>query len=105
MERIGISDRRAVGRDAWLSFVRRYIAAFARKTITSHEFKAFFQHTFPTVSSVDWDAWLHAYGDVPEKLKLDSSLAVAGQQLAAAWLAGSSAPRPTTVFSNSTFGV
>ena len=83
-----------VGEDAFLEFTKAYIATFKYKTITSEEFRAFFNNHFKgtaqesKASTFDWDEWLYKPGMPPASYdpNFDRSLAEDAEMLASGWL-------------------
>lgn len=77
-----------VGTPAFEKFFQAYIAKFASKTITSEEFKVFFNQHFQgneAIKDFDWNTWLYSPGMPPEEPKFDQTLAEESQKLAQAW--------------------
>lgn len=80
---------RRVGKGKFEDFFKAYIKEFARKTLTSDDFKTFFLKYFaqnPAVQDIDWDRWLYEPGMPPETPDFDRSLAEASEQLADGWV-------------------
>ena len=83
-----------VGEDAFLEFTKAYIRTFKYKTITSEEFRAFFNDHFKgtaeesKASTFDWDEWLYKPGMPPASYdpNFDRSLAEDAETLASDWL-------------------
>lgn len=77
-----------VGSPAFEKFFQAYIAKFASKTVTSEEFRAFFNAQFKGNASVkdfDWNTWLYSKGMPPTKPQFDKSLAESSEKLAISW--------------------
>ena len=77
-----------VGSPAFEKFFQAYIAKFASKTVTSEEFRAFFNTHFKGNASVkdfDWNTWLYSPGMPPTKPNFDKTLAESSEKLAIAW--------------------
>ena len=77
-----------VGSPAFEKFFQAYIAKFASKTVTSEEFRAFFNTHFKGNASVkdfDWNTWLYSPGMPPTKPNFDKILAESSEKLAIAW--------------------
>jgi len=77
-----------VGSPAFEKFFQAYIQTFASKTVTSEEFRAYFNAHFKNneaVKDFDWEAWLYAPGMPPSKPHYDTTLAEASERLAIAW--------------------
>uniref|UniRef100_A0AAV1TIR4 Peptidase M1 leukotriene A4 hydrolase/aminopeptidase C-terminal domain-containing protein n=1 Tax=Peronospora matthiolae TaxID=2874970 RepID=A0AAV1TIR4_9STRA len=66
------------GHDVFDKFAQAYIQAFKFKTVTSAEFRAFFEQYFAeqpeALSKVDWEAWYHSPGMPPVANKFDTTL-------------------------------
>jgi len=80
---------RRVGTPAFEKFFKAYVAKFASKTVTSEEFRTFFNHHFKNdavkIKDFDWNAWLYSPGMPPEDPNFDRTLAEASEQLAVNW--------------------
>jgi leukotriene-A4 hydrolase len=79
-----------VGTPKFEAFFKAYIKAFAYKTVTSEEFKAFFETHFEgnaPIADFDWDAWYHQPGMPPETPSFDRTHAEASENLANQWIA------------------
>lgn len=79
---------RRVGSPQFEKFFQAYIAKFASKTVTSEEFKAFFNQHFEgnkAIADFDWNTWLYSPGMPPEKPDFDRTMAEASEKLATAW--------------------
>ncbi|TYZ62403.1 hypothetical protein PybrP1_010213 [[Pythium] brassicae (nom. inval.)] len=70
------------GHDTFEAFARAYIRAFRFRTVTSAEFRAFFERYFTetvdrrdAIQQVDWERWYHAPGMPPVPAGFDTSLA------------------------------
>ena len=78
-----------VGTPAFEQFFQAYIAKFASKTVTSEEFRTFFNQHFKDKAAVikdfDWNTWLYSPGMPPENPNFDRTLAEASEKLAIAW--------------------
>jgi aminopeptidase N len=84
---------RAVGRERFDGFIRRYIDRFRFTSITTEEFVAFLDTELPGVGKrVDADAWLHRPGMPAGAPVFRSGKLESLKTLAAGWLSGS---RPT----------
>ena len=79
-----------VGTPEFEAFFKAYIKAFAYKTVSSDEFRAFFEKHFEgnnAIADFDWDAWYHQPGMPPETPNFDRTHAEASGNLANAWIA------------------
>lgn len=79
-----------VGTPEFEAFFQAYIKAFANKTVTSDEFRAFFEEHFAAseaIADFDWDAWYHQPGMPPETPDFDRTHAEASENLAKEWIA------------------
>ncbi|CAB9504832.1 Leukotriene A-4 hydrolase [Seminavis robusta] len=77
-----------VGTPEFEKFFQAYVAQFASKTVTSEEFRSFFNQHFKGNASVkdfDWNTWLYTPGMPPEKPQFDRTLAEASEKLAIEW--------------------
>lgn len=77
-----------VGSPQFEKFFQAYIAKFASKTVTSEEFKVFFNQHFQgnkAIQDFDWNSWLYDVGMPPETPKFDRTLAEASEKLATSW--------------------
>ncbi|CAB9526220.1 Leukotriene A-4 hydrolase [Seminavis robusta] len=77
-----------VGTPEFEKFFQAYVSKFASKTVTSEEFRAFFNQHFKTnakVKDFDWNTWFYSSGMPPEKPQFDRTLAEASEKLAIAW--------------------
>ncbi|KAJ8599808.1 hypothetical protein CTAYLR_004000 [Chrysophaeum taylorii] len=76
-----------VGKDRFREFVRSYLGRFEDGVVTSEDFKNFAVENLLGSSSedIDWDAWFHAPGNLPQTYALDTSLTVAVDEAAAAF--------------------
>ena len=77
-----------VGSPAFEKFFQAYIAKFASKTVTSEEFRNFFNQHFKdndAARSFDWNTWLYKPGMPPEKPEFDRTLSEASEKLAMSW--------------------
>lgn len=78
-----------VGTPEFEAFFKAYIQAFAYKTVTSDEFRAFFETHFEgneAIGDFDWDAWFHQPGMPPETPNFDRTHAEASESLAKQWI-------------------
>jgi len=85
-----MSLERRVGTPEFEIFFKAYVKKFAKKTLTSDDFKSFFMDHFQgnvSVNTIDWDSWFYSPGMPPESLSFDHSLAEASEKLAKAWVA------------------
>ena len=80
-----------MGKDKWNEYIPHYFTTFARKSLSSSEFKdnllSFFApDTTATAAlkTVDWDTWFHAPG-LPPKPDFDTSLVDVCYALASKW--------------------
>jgi leukotriene-A4 hydrolase len=79
------------GHDVFDKFAQAYIQEFKFKTVTSGEFRAFFETYFAdkqeALRQVDWEAWYHSPGMPPVANKFDTTLTeqatTLGEQMAA----------------------
>ncbi|CEG36882.1 leukotriene a-4 hydrolase aminopeptidase [Plasmopara halstedii] len=65
------------GHDEFDKFAKAYIQEFKLKTITSNEFRAFFETYFAqheAIKKIDWDAWFYSPGMPPVANKFDTTL-------------------------------
>ncbi|CAI5718532.1 unnamed protein product [Peronospora farinosa] len=66
------------GHQVFDKFAQAYIQEFKYKTITSGEFRAFFEKYFAeqteALSKIDWETWYHAPGMPPVANKFDTTL-------------------------------
>ena len=70
-----LSLERAVGRQSFDEFLRRYISAFRFQSITTEEFLAFLRRELPGVGAkVDLDAWVYRPGLAEPLPELSSKL-------------------------------
>jgi leukotriene-A4 hydrolase len=79
-----------VGTPEFEAFFKAYLKTFAYKTVTSEEFKDFFETHFegnPGIADFDWDAWYHKPGMPPETPDFDRTHAEASENLAKQWIA------------------
>lgn len=79
-----------VGRSAFEKFAKEYLNKFKFLTVTSEQFRAFFQDHFRNngcVSDFDWDTWLYSPGMPSQKPNFDVTLSKASDDLAGKWLA------------------
>jgi leukotriene-A4 hydrolase len=79
---------RRVGSPAFEKFFQAYIAKFASKTVTSEEFRTFFNQHFKgdySVKDFDWNTWLYTPGMPTENPNFDRTLSEASEKLAIAW--------------------
>ena len=80
-----------VGREKWNTYIPHYFTTFARKSLSSDEFKAnllaFFQtdaKASEALRAVDWQAWFYSPG-LPPKPDFDTSLADVCYYLVSKW--------------------
>ncbi|KAL9098607.1 MAG: hypothetical protein Q9163_005770 [Psora crenata] len=80
-----------VGKDKWNEYIPHYFTTFARRSLTSAEFRdnliSFFASdstATAVLNAVDWDAWFYAPG-LPPKPDFDTSLADVCYELAGKW--------------------
>ena len=89
-----------VGSEKFGAFAKAYLHKFKYSTVTSEEFRAFFQNYFEgddSVQNFDWDTWLYKGGMPPESPEFDRSLSEAAFELATSWVefdGGSSTTKP-----------
>jgi len=79
-----------VGTPEFEDFFKAYMKAFAYKTVTSDEFRAFFEKHFEgntAIADFDWDTWYFQPGMPPETPDFDRTHAEASEDLAKAWIA------------------
>ncbi len=70
------SLEKLVGEEAFGEFMKAYFNHFKFVTVTSQQFREFFEHYFKDVDGVmafDWDTWLHKPG-LPETPNFDRTL-------------------------------
>ena len=96
-------ENKAGGEAAFKPFIKAYLKFFAFKTLTSHDFKAFYLDYFTKkenvgssagdaaaaaadLGSIDWDAWLSGCGMPPIANTFDSSLLSAVEALKSTWI-------------------
>ena len=82
---------RQVGRERWNKYIPHYFTTFARKSLTSDEFKANLLSFFASddvassvLKAVEWDNWFYAPG-LPQKPSFDTSLVDVCYALASKW--------------------
>lgn len=85
-------EKKAGGEEAFKPFIKEYLKAFAFKTLTSYDFKAFYLNYFSGkavagLDSIDWGAWLNGCGMPPVVNVFDPTLLTAVEDLKAEWLA------------------
>ncbi|GLI61916.1 hypothetical protein VaNZ11_004440 [Volvox africanus] len=76
------------GADVFDPFLAAYIAAHQHTTLTSAEFRKFFEDYFkevPAAQTVDWDTWFFSPGMPPVTNTYDTSLAQQAYDLAMKW--------------------
>jgi leukotriene-A4 hydrolase len=84
-----LSLERRVGTKEFEAFFQAYVSRFAAHTLSSQDFKEFFQYIFEgndKIKDIDWDAWFHQPGMPPELPELDQSMARDSKQLADVWV-------------------
>jgi leukotriene-A4 hydrolase len=84
------SLEKRVGTPAFENFFQAYIAKFAYKTVTSDDFKHFFQEHFvgnEAIADFDWNAWYNEPGMPPEMPNFDGTHTRASEHLATLWIA------------------
>jgi leukotriene-A4 hydrolase len=87
---------RAVGRDRFDRFMRRYMERFRFTSITTEEFVTFLESELPGVAArVDADAWLHQPGMPPGAPVFRSEKLEGLRSLAQGWNSGARPPRET----------
>lgn len=68
-------------------WLRKYFQDYRYQSINTDDFLSSFESAFPKVSEhIDWKAWLHGEGYLPEIPELDMSLANEAVELATQWL-------------------
>jgi len=80
---------RRVGTPAFEEFAKAYLKKFKFITVTSTEFKEYFESYFAPgdkLTGLDWDAWFHEPGLPQEMPSLDRTLSSGSELLAAAWV-------------------
>jgi leukotriene-A4 hydrolase len=85
-----LSLERRVGSPAFEDFAKAYLKRFKFLTITSAEFRTFFESYFAPgdqFKDFDWDVWFHEPGMPKEMPLLDRTLSSASEKLAADWVA------------------
>ncbi|GMH71266.1 hypothetical protein TrST_g3316 [Triparma strigata] len=83
-----ISLERIVGTPAFEDFAKAYLKRFKFVTVTSQEFKTYFESYFAgqeKIAGFDWDRWFHLPG-LPPTPTFDRSLAQTSEDLGNAWL-------------------
>jgi len=83
------SLEKIVGEEAFSKFIKAYFNHFKFVTVTSQQFREFFEYHFKDVdgaTSFDWDTWLYKPG-LPETPDFDRTLSSECEGLADAWLA------------------
>jgi len=87
-----------VGRDAFFTFVRAYIARFKFKTLTSACFRDFFiewcANASVDCSDVDWDTWLHEPGHPPVADRFSNEEGERALDVARRWIDPAAAVAP-----------
>jgi len=82
---------KVVGVDRFGDFTRAYFEKFKFGTVTSEQFREFYEGYFrdvPEAQTFDWETWLHQPGMLPhQKPDFDRSLAKESEKLASEWIA------------------
>lgn len=89
---------RRVGTPEFEAFAKSYLHRFQSSTVTSDEFRSYFEREFEgneAIIGFDWEAWLHDPGMPPETPKFDRTLSKASEDLADAWMAYDDPPLGT----------
>lgn len=82
---------RRVGTHHFEQFFKAYLAQYAGKTITSEEFKSYFEQYFrregftESIQNIPWDSWYYDPGMPPEEPSFDRTLVEASEHLAHEW--------------------
>lgn len=80
------------GLEPFLEFARVYLDKFKFSTVTTEQFKELFLAHFigkvgdDKLSTIDWDKWLYAPGDLPVAPKFDETIARSSIDLGNQWL-------------------
>ena len=83
-----VALERRVGTPAFEDFAKAYLKRFKFVTVTSHEFRTYFESYFApgdAIRDFAWDEWFHKPG-LPPTPVFDRALAEASESLAKAWI-------------------
>ena len=89
---------RRVGSPAFEEFTKSYMKRFQFVTVTSSEFRSFFESYFngnASVKDFPWDEWFHKPGMPSEEPPFDRTLSQASESLAALWIDFDAAANPS----------